>query len=169
VAMPNVFVGGHYGYGLMIGADRGTRVYEHGGTQTGFSSILRVAPDRKLGIVLMTNLDGAPIRRIAPAVMAEALQLAPSSVARSESAVRADELKPLMGVYRNRSTAEIAERDGHVVLVLDGGPPMLVGRIGANRYLARPKPDIAGPEFVLQPATGSAPAYLHFGLWAQVR
>ena len=38
-----------------------------------------------------------------------------------------------------------------------------------NRYLARPKPDLAGPEFVLQAATAEAPAYLRFALWAYAR
>jgi CubicO group peptidase (beta-lactamase class C family) len=169
VPLPNVFVGGHYGYGLMLGTDRGVRVYEHGGTQTGFSAILRVAPERKLGFIVMTNLDGAPLRRIAQAVMGEALQLTPQSWTRTDSPVNAESLKRLIGVYQNRGTAELAVRDGNVVLILDGGLPMAVSRIGEHRYLARPQPDIAGPEFVLQPAAGSTPAFLHFGLWAYVR
>ena len=60
-------------------------------------------------------------------------------------------------------------RDGQVMLSLDDSPPFAVTRIGENRYLARPKPDIAGPEFVLQPATKDAPAYLHFALWAYAK
>jgi CubicO group peptidase (beta-lactamase class C family) len=168
--MPNVFVGGHYGYGLMVASDRGTRIYEHGGTQRGFSSILRVAPDRQFGIVILSNLDGAPLRRIAQMVMAEALGLpAQPPPARRETAVTADEMNPLVGVYRNRGTAEIAVREGRVVLILDRGQPLAVSRIGEHRYLARPTPEIAGPEFVLQPATASAPAYLHLALWAFAR
>jgi CubicO group peptidase (beta-lactamase class C family) len=168
--MPNVFVGGHYGYGLMLGEDRGTRIYEHGGTQRGFSSILRVAPEQRFGLVILTNLDNAPLRRIAQKVMAEALGLpAQTPATRAEIAVTADEMKEFVGVYRNRGTAEIAVRDGRVVLILDGGAPMLVSRIGQHRYLAKPKPEIAGPEFVLQPATTTAPAYLHFALWAYTK
>ncbi len=30
--MPNIFVDGHYGYGLMIFRDRNTLMFEHGGT-----------------------------------------------------------------------------------------------------------------------------------------
>jgi hypothetical protein len=80
-----------------------------------------------------------------------------------------DEMKPFFGRYENRGTAELAERDGKVVFILDGSPPFAVSRIGEHRYLARPKPDIGGPEFVIQPATSSSPAYLHFALWAYVR
>jgi CubicO group peptidase (beta-lactamase class C family) len=169
-SMPNVFVGGHYGYGLMIASERGTRIYEHGGTQRGFSSVLRVAPDHRFGLVILANLDNAPLRRITQTVMAEALGLPPPlTPTRTELPVTAERFQPLAGVYRNRGTAEIAVREGRVVLVVDNGPPMPVTQIGEHRYLARPKPDIAGPEFVLQPATAAAPTYLHFALWAFTR
>jgi CubicO group peptidase (beta-lactamase class C family) len=169
-AMPNVFVDGHYGYGLMIARDRGMLFWEHGGTLPGFSTILRVAPERRLGIAILANLDNAPLRRVAQVVMARALSLpdlqAPS---RQESAVTPGEMKPLLGRYVNRGSAELLVKDGQVMLTLDDGPAFAVSRIGENRYLARPKPGIAGPEFVVQPATKDAPAYLHFALWAYVK
>lgn len=168
--MPNVFVGGHYGYGLMIARDRGVLVYEHGGTLPGFASILRFAPERGVGIAILGNLDNAPLRRIAQNVMAKALRLpAPAPPARTETPVTPEDMKAFVGTYRNRGTAEIAVRDGRVVLILDDGPPMGVSRIDTNRFLARPKPDIAGPEFVLQRAGAHAPAYLHFALWAYAK
>jgi CubicO group peptidase (beta-lactamase class C family) len=168
--LPNVFPGGHYGYGVMLADDRGVDIYEHGGTLPGFSSILRVAPGQQLGIVILTNLDNAPLRRIAQAVMANVLELPEAKPAtRQETLVTAEEMKPFVGRYENRGTAEIAVHDGRVVFILDGGPPFAVSRVGENRYLARPKPEIAGPEFVLQPGTASAPPYLHFALWAYAR
>jgi CubicO group peptidase (beta-lactamase class C family) len=168
--MPNVFVGGHYGYGLMIARDRDTLVYEHGGTMPGFSAIVRVIPSHKIGVAILTNVDSAPLRRIAQSVMARAVRLPDTKAAApAEEAATVAEMRPLLGLYRNRGTAELAERDGRVVLSLDGGPPFAVSRIGDRRYLARPKPDIAGPEFVLQPATANVPAYLHFALWAYVK
>jgi CubicO group peptidase (beta-lactamase class C family) len=168
--MPNIFVEGHYGYGLMIFRDRNTLMFEHGGTNAGFSSMLRVAPDRRFGIAILTNLDNAPLRRIAQSVMARALVLPEASIpVRQETPVSADELKELLGLYQNRGTAEVAVRDGRVVLSLDGGPAWPVTRIGEHRYLSRPKPEVAGPEFVLQSAAGNAPPYLHFALWAYAK
>ena len=170
VSMPNVFVGGHYGYGLMIARDRGVLMYEHGGTLPGFSSILRLAPERQLGIAMLTNLDNAPLRRIAQSVMAKALNLPdPVPASRAETAVSVADMKGFIGRYANRGSAEIAVRDEAVVLVLDDGPPLAVTRIGADRFLARPKPGALGPEFVLQSATDTSPAYLHFALWAYAR
>ena len=168
--MPNIFAGGHYGHGLMIAHDREMLFYEHGGTLPGFSSILRIAPERRLGIAILANLDNAPLRRVAQVVMAKALSLpdlAPAS--RQESLVTPDEMKPFLGRYLNRGSAELLVRDGKVMLSLDDSPPFAVSRIGKDRYLARPRPDIAGPEFVLQPATKDTPAYLHFALWAYVK
>jgi CubicO group peptidase (beta-lactamase class C family) len=167
--MPNIFAG-HYGYGLMIARDRGIRIYEHGGTMPGFSALLRLAPDRRFGIAVLTNLDNAPLRRIVPSVMARALGLPEESIPmRQETPVAPEELKDLLGRYQNRGTADVAVQDGKVTLSLDGSPPFAVTRIGEHRYLARPKPDIAGPEFVLRPAANGAPPYLHFALWAYAK
>jgi CubicO group peptidase (beta-lactamase class C family) len=168
--MPNVFVGGHYGYGLMIARDRGVLMYEHGGTLPGFSSILRFAPERGLGIAVLSNLDNAPLRRLAQNVMAEALALPDAtSPRRTETPLTPEEMQPFIGRYRNRGTADLAARNGRVLLILDDGAPMTVGRIGPNRFLAHPAPNVAGPEFVLAPPAGTARAYLHFALWAYVR
>ena len=168
--MPNVFAGGHYRYRLMIFQDRGVPMYQHGGTLPGFSSILRIAPDRRVGVAILSNLDNAPLRRVAANVMGKALSLpAPTPPPRTEAPVTAEEMQPFVGTYRNRGTAEIAVRDGHVMVMLDGLPPMAVSRIGPTRYLARPAPEAAGPEFVLEPARATTPAYLHFALWAYVK
>lgn len=168
--MPNVFVGGHYGYGLMIARDRGLLVYEHGGTMPGFSALVRIVPERRLGIAILTNLENAPLRRIAQTAMSKALALpATEPTTRQETPVTVEEITPFLGRYQNRGTADLTVRDGRVALSLDDGPPLGVTRIGEHRYLARPKPGVAGPEFVLHPATDRAPAYLHFALWAYTR
>jgi hypothetical protein len=168
--MPNVFVGGHYGYGLMIVRDRGELVYEHGGTLPGFSSILRFAPARGVGIAILSNLDNAPLRRIAQSVLGKVLALPEQPpAARKETAVTSDEMKPFLGRYRNRGVAELTVRNGRVVLIVDDGPPMGVSRLASDRFLARPAATIAGPEFVVHEASPTAPPYLHMALWAYVR
>lgn len=168
--MPNVFVGGHYGYGLMIARDRGVLMYEHGGTLPGFSSIMRFAPEAGVGIAILSNLDNAPLRRIAQNVVAKALALPPPQPpARKETPVTANDFKGLLGTYRNRGTAELTVKDKQVVLVLDDGPVFTVTRLEGNRFVAHPKPGVPGPEFVLERARGKTPAYLHFALWAYTR
>jgi CubicO group peptidase (beta-lactamase class C family) len=168
--MPNVFVGGHYGYGLMMARDRGVLMFEHGGTLPGFSSIMRFAPEAGVGIAILSNLDNAPLRRIAQNVVAKALALPPPKPpARKETPVTANDFKGLLATYRNRGTAELTIKDRQVVLVLDDGPAFAVSRLEGNRYLARPKPGVPGPEFVLEPPRANTPGYLHFALWAYTR
>jgi CubicO group peptidase (beta-lactamase class C family) len=168
--MPNVFVGGHYGYGLMIARERDVLIYEHGGTLPGFSAILRVAPERQLGLAIVANLDNAPLRRVAQVVMSRALNLPASSPPpREEIAVSVAEMKPLLGRYENRGRVDLIARGEDVVFVLDDGAPLVVTRVGENRYIARPKPGAPGPEFVVQPGTKETPGYLHFALWAYRR
>ncbi len=168
--LPNIFVGGHYGYGLMIARDRGELMYKHGGTLPGFSSILRFAPDRGVGIAILSNLDNAPLRRTAQSVLGKVLGLPEQPPAvRKETPVTVAEIKPFLGRYRNRGTAELMVQERRVMLILDGGAPMAVTRLEANRFLARPAANVAGPEFVLHAASGAAPAYLHLALWAYAR
>jgi CubicO group peptidase (beta-lactamase class C family) len=169
--MPNVLAGGHYGYGLMMSRDRGVLIYEHGGTLPGFSSILRFAPQRGVGIAILANLDNAPLRRIAGSVIASALALPPlpNAAARNETPMTPQQLKPFLGPFRNRGTAMLQPSGGSVVLSLDDGPAMTVSRLDGNRYIARPASHAPGLEIVLHPATASAPAYLHFALWAYAK
>jgi hypothetical protein len=131
---------------------------------------MRFAPERGVGIAILSNLDNAPLRRIAQNVVAKALGLPPTPpAARKDTPVTIDEMKGMLGIYRNRGTAELTVKDNQVVLILDGGPAFAVSRLEANRFLARPAPNVPGPEFVLEPARGNTPAYLHFALWAHPR
>lgn len=170
--MPNVFVGGHYGYGLMMTRDRGVLMYEHGGTLPGFSSILRFAPERGVGIAILSNLDEAPLRRIAANVLAKALGLPsppPPPPPTNERPATVDEMKPFLGVYRNRGVANLTVQGGRVLFNMEGAVPLIVTRGEGNRFYARPAPKVPAFEFVLQPAAGAAPTYLHLGLWAYAK
>ncbi len=170
VPLPNVFPGGHYGYGLMIYRRGGELMYEHGGTTSGFSSLLQVAPRRRTAVVVLTNLEAAPVRRIVDKAMADLLRLSPQSPGpRTEAPVTPEELRSFLGLYRNRGTAELSEQDGRVMLRLDDGPPAPVGRVAGQRFAARANSDAPGVEFVLAPASGANGAYLHFALWAYTR
>ena len=118
----------------------------------------------------MTNLDNAPLRRVAQVVMSRALSLPDTKPApRNDTPVTVAEMQPLFGRYENRGSAELSARGEDVILVLDSGPPMTVARVGDNRYIARVKPGGPGPEFVVQPPSQDAPGYLHFALWAYRR
>ena len=48
-----------YGFGWFTGEYRGIKIVEHGGNINGFSASMQLIPAKGLGIVLLTNMDGA--------------------------------------------------------------------------------------------------------------
>ena len=60
----------HYGFGWMIGQARGQRVIRHGGGWQGFSTNIARFVDKKLTVIVLTNLAGADPGSIADAVAA---------------------------------------------------------------------------------------------------
>jgi CubicO group peptidase (beta-lactamase class C family) len=70
---PRVFTGwsefeefgaGHYGFGLESHHYRGERLIQHGGAWIGWATLLSMVPDRRLGIVVLTNRDESPVTDI---------------------------------------------------------------------------------------------------------
>ena len=78
--MPNIFVGGHYGYGLMIARDRGDALLR---ARRDDARLLVAScascPERRFGIAILANLDNAPLRRIAQVGHGEGVVAARSS------------------------------------------------------------------------------------------
>jgi CubicO group peptidase (beta-lactamase class C family) len=71
--VPRVHAGGsefpefgdsHYGLGFGSTIYRGERVVGHSGGWIGFSTLMRLVPERKLGVAVFCNLGGAPIPSI---------------------------------------------------------------------------------------------------------
>ncbi len=50
-----------YGMGLFITAYRGHKLVHHGGNIDGFSALLTFMPQDKIGIVILTNMNGSPL------------------------------------------------------------------------------------------------------------
>ncbi len=55
---------GSYGMGFFLSTYRGHKVVEHGGNIDGFSANLAFLPGEKIGVVVLTNLDGNPVPNI---------------------------------------------------------------------------------------------------------
>jgi CubicO group peptidase (beta-lactamase class C family) len=53
-----------YGMGFFLSAYRGHKLVEHGGNIDGFSAELGFLPAEKIGVVVLTNLDGNPLPEI---------------------------------------------------------------------------------------------------------
>jgi CubicO group peptidase (beta-lactamase class C family) len=55
---------GTYGMGFFISSYRGHKTVEHGGNIDGFSAELSFLPADKIGVIVLTNLDGNPLPNI---------------------------------------------------------------------------------------------------------
>ena len=62
-----------YGMGLFIETYRGHKHVQHGGNLDGFSLMLSFLPNDGIGVVVLTNLDGTPLRNLIPYVVYDRL------------------------------------------------------------------------------------------------
>jgi CubicO group peptidase (beta-lactamase class C family) len=168
VELPNLYDGGHYGYGTFQFTMRGQKVAEHAGSMTGFAAILRTVPEQDFAVLVLSNAE-APAARTAEAAMETLLPLTANAPFTSDGPVQAmapAEMASYAGRYENRGTFELSVDKGSLVMRQNDGPALRVSKVGANRFVA------AGPEnrprlrFLLSPAGAGGPAYLHFALWA---
>jgi CubicO group peptidase (beta-lactamase class C family) len=77
---------GDYGMGVMVGQQEGVKVIQHAGGIEGFNTQLTYVPDRKITIVVLSNVNGA-----APTAMGAQLL----DVAMGKSVILASERKPV--------------------------------------------------------------------------
>ncbi|HEY2414485.1 MAG TPA: serine hydrolase domain-containing protein [Pirellulaceae bacterium] len=59
----------HYGYGLSVGQDRGVLIWQHGGSRTGYGSTIRMAPQQKTALIILTNRSGSSLPKTAIAAL----------------------------------------------------------------------------------------------------
>ena len=105
----------HYGYGLSVSTERGVRIVQHGGSRTGYGSTIRMAPDKQVAVIVLTNRSGSSLPRTATKAIELALSLTPEIArpAPEPLTLNEQESSDLIGRYTNyRQTIELSLRDG---------------------------------------------------------
>jgi len=109
-----------YTFGLLERTRGKTRMLQHGGARIGFGSVVRLFPEHRIGIVILTNRTGAVPAQTLEALtrhfVPEAIPDVPSAVS---TAVRTTDARHLLGHYLNTpGELELWLRDqgGEVVL-----------------------------------------------------
>src|SRR5581483_2153565 len=117
-----------YGFGWVLMEWEGHPTIWHNGGIDGFHSLVEMMPDQKLGFVLLSNISDSPLEGDFRKIIWSNLVGSPRKpsevavpVADSESAAA---LKGLVGKYEGPGGVriEIAEKDGHVALLVPGQP-----------------------------------------------
>ncbi|MGH9766685.1 MAG: serine hydrolase, partial [Blastocatellia bacterium] len=153
---------GKYGYGLSIRKSRGVRFVEHGGSRSGFGSLIRMAPDHRFAIIILVNRSGGSLSKTAEKAMELMLPLE----ARVESqptpvAITEAEMARYIGVYGDQpNRVEIEIKDGKLFLKVMGREAQ-VDKLGELRFLATlPSRTV---EFALVPGADGKAEFLHVG------
>jgi len=152
-----------YGYGLMSGMHRGVKVVQHGGSRSGYGSIIRMAPDKHFAVIVLANRTGSALNKTAEKAMELMLPLTPVQKEDEKPlAMSATEIESYAGIYsQGENKIEIAVREGKLFLKQETqeGP---VTKKRANLFSAA-MPN-GGFEFTFVLGAGGRVEFLHAGL-----
>lgn len=153
-----------YGYGLSSGRDRGAFIVEHSGSRAGYGSLIRMAPDAKVAVILLMNRSGGSLPKTADKAMELMLRL---------EAKGKDETKPLTmtsvemtryaGVYGVPSnTIALSIKDG-ALWFQSGGEQGQVRKVADARFQAINPGGSQIAEFTLIAGADGKAEFLHMG------
>jgi CubicO group peptidase (beta-lactamase class C family) len=155
-----------YGNGLTIRAFRGVRMFEHGGSRSGYGSLIRMLPDQKVGVIVLANRNGANLSQTATAALELLVPLAPAGAPPAPKPVplTVAESAQYAGAY-----SQTAKPDVEFVLLngqisLKSGTGLLpVMKLDARRLVVM-RPGAAAPqEFQVTRGKDGRTLYLHQG------
>jgi CubicO group peptidase (beta-lactamase class C family) len=160
-----------YGYGLARGDHRGVTMLQHGGTRAGYGSFIRIVPEKKIAIVVLTNRQGQSL----PKTIERASELLLTLEPRKESAALVAtemtnaEMAEYVGRYSNGGDPiAILVRDGRLFLRVDKNE-LELSKIGERRLMMQEPGASAPDQLVMLPDKTGRIAYIQIGSTALKR
>jgi CubicO group peptidase (beta-lactamase class C family) len=160
-----------YGYGLMISNYRGVHVIEHGGSRSGYGSIIRMAPEHRFSVIVLGNRTGVALNKTAEKAMELMLPLKPKESEKPNPVLQMSEseMAGYVGKYGQRSTSyEILVKDGKLFLK-QGETEVLITKVGNNLFAATLPSNQRPMQFALVLGADGKSEYFHAGLRASKR
>ncbi len=171
VALPGMPNATRYGYGMFLDTLRGHESAWHPGSMPGFSTLVRMVPAQRTGVVIIANRDEVRLDRVAEAALEDALRplgvrfSAPTpAAARLPQAATGVTLADYVGTYTNRFAFELRLTDGGLVLHRFGAELPVVP-LGRDTFAVQVHGAPTVDRFVVVPARGATPAYGQMFLW----
>ncbi len=170
VDMPGSDGAAYYGFGLIGYEDRGVRLLQHGGFSRGYGSMMVLAPDQKLAIVVVTNRSGSTLPRTVDAAAEMLLPFKGASATVPATAPAAStpstDLSAYAGVYEHApSKWEVFVRDGKLFVRAEGEEHELV-RASKNTFSVSGR---EGEEIVFVPNARGVFEHIFLGLYSARR
>ena len=157
-----------YGLGVFVYDHRGVRVVEHEGSMPGFFGLLRMVPDKRFAVIILSNLESGILRKTAEKAMESVLSLQPAVDRSAQTAlsISKSEMESLAGAYwqPNRWTIELFIKEGKLYL-RQFGFEMPVTKIGAHRFSVTRPGAPAGQEFEMINDIDGRPDLLQMFVW----
>jgi CubicO group peptidase (beta-lactamase class C family) len=171
VALPGMPNATRYGYGMFLDTLRGHESAWHPGSMPGFSTLVRMIPAQRVGVVAIANRDEVRMDRVAEAALEDALRplgvpfSAPTPVAaRLPQPATGVKLADYVGTYTNRFPFELRLEGGGLVLRRFGAELPVVP-LGRDTFAVQAPGASTVDRFVVIPAKGARPAYGQMFLW----
>jgi hypothetical protein len=150
---------------------RGARVVEHGGSRSGYGSVIKMVPEQRFAVIVLGNRTGVALNKTAEKAMELMLPLKASEAEKpkQELAMSAAEMANYVGKYGQKDVSfEILLKDGK--LFLKQGPNQLpISKVGDTRFSAISPGNSRPMEFALVPGADGRVEYIHVGLRAAKR
>ena len=160
-----------YGYGLMISEYRGVHVVEHGGSRSGYGSIIKMVPESRFAVIVLGNRTGVALNKTAEKAMELMLPLKPKEAdkPKPELPMSESEMAGYVGKYGQRSVSyEIVLKDGKLFLK-QGENEVPITKVDDNRFAATLPGSLRPMQFSLVSGADGKVEYLHAGLRASRR
>lgn len=155
-----------YGYGLIIRHYRGVRMLQHGGSRTGYGSLIWMAPEERCAVIVLANRSGAGMSRTAEKAMETMIALAPKPAEEkpAELPVTEADKASWTGTYFHppAQKVEIMLKEGKLFL-RRGTSELEIRKTGENRFMTLAAGSSQGQRYVLVPGRDGAIAYLFSG------
>lgn len=157
-----------YGYGVQVGTWRGLSTVEHGGSRSGYGSIIRMVPSRQFGVVVLANRTGVSLSRTATAAIEAALKPdpAPAPASRAPMTMTAAEAAAYAGLYsQGPRKMELVAKGAELFHKGPAGGELKLAKIATDELLGD------GVRYVMVRNASGAIEYLHAGgrSWRKVK
>lgn len=128
--------GAHYGYGLLTLNYRGARVVMHGGFSRGYGSMIQIAPEHHLALIVLTNKSGETLAKTRAKILELALPLGDEieEAAKAAMPVSKGELSNYAGTYSHApSVWQVIVKGDDLYLRHEGAESKLT-RTGKHKF-----------------------------------
>ena len=158
---------GKYGYGVTLADWRGLPVVQHGGSRSGYGSVIRMVPSRRFGVVVLANRSGVTLARTADKATEVVLKIppAPGEPKPAVMPTTAAERARFVGTYsQGPRQMTIALKDEALVLQ-QAGRELPLQKVGDREFSA------GAARYVFVADVSGAVTFLHSGgrSWRKVK